>query len=75
MIYFFNVQTGMGLMTADQTLFTDTRSKATVEKFATDQAAFFESWATAFVKLSGVDVKTGTDPNGEIRKSCRVVNS
>ena len=70
-----HVQTGMGLMTADQTLFTDTRSKATVEKFATDQAAFFESWATAFVKLSGVDVKTGTDPNGEIRKSCRVVNS
>ncbi|KAJ7545396.1 hypothetical protein O6H91_09G117500 [Diphasiastrum complanatum] len=70
--YYQNLQMGMGLFASDQLLFTDSRSKSGVNSFAQDQASFFSSWEQSFLKLSTVQVKTGSE--GEIRKNCRAVN-
>ena len=66
--YFKNVQQGMGLFTSDQVLFTDSRSKATVNLFASNEAAFESTFVNAITKLGRVGVKTGKQ--GEIRIDC-----
>lgn len=70
--YFKNLKQGMGLFTSDQILFTDSRSRATVELFASNNAAFQKAFITAITKLGRVDVKTGNQ--GEIRRDCALVN-
>ncbi|XP_031258607.1 peroxidase 45-like [Pistacia vera] len=70
--YFKNLKQGMGLFTSDQILFTDPRSRATVELFASNNAAFQKAFITAITKLGRVDVKTGNQ--GEIRRDCSLVN-
>ncbi|KAA8535676.1 hypothetical protein F0562_030679 [Nyssa sinensis] len=70
--YFQNLQQGKGLFISDQTLFTDTRSKATVILFASSNAAFNQSFVTAITQLGRVGVKTGNQ--GEIRRDCNAVN-
>ncbi|XP_054807319.1 peroxidase 16 [Prosopis cineraria] len=70
--YFKNLQNGMGLFTSDQVLFTDNRSKATVNLFASSEAAFNSAFVSAITKLGRVDVKTGND--GEIRVDCTRIN-
>lgn len=70
--YFRNLQQGMGLLTSDQTLFTDARSQGTVNLFAANNTAFQQAFITAITKLGRVDVKTGNQ--GEIRHDCTVVN-
>ncbi|KAK7265240.1 hypothetical protein RJT34_32857 [Clitoria ternatea] len=66
--YFKNLQQGKGLFTSDQVLFTDARSKATVNLFASNEAAFQNAFVSAITKLGRVGVKTGND--GEIRIDC-----
>ncbi|KAJ0030876.1 hypothetical protein Pint_14073 [Pistacia integerrima] len=70
--YFKNLKQGMGLFTSDQILFTDPRSRATVELFASNNAAFQKAFIIAITKLGQVDVKTGNQ--GEIRRDCSLVN-
>lgn len=66
--YFKNLQQGKGLFTSDQVLFTDTRSKATVNEFASSATAFNNAFISAITKLGRVGVLTGT--KGEIRIDC-----
>lgn len=66
--YFQNLQQGQGLFTSDQVLFTDTRSKATVNEFASSPTAFNNAFISAIKKLGRVGVLTGT--KGEIRIDC-----
>ncbi|TKY54551.1 Peroxidase 16 [Spatholobus suberectus] len=66
--YFKNLQQGMGLFTSDQVLFTDARSKATVNLFASNEGAFQKAFVDAITKLGRVGVKTGKQ--GEIRFDC-----
>lgn len=66
--YYKNLQQGKGLFTSDQTLFTDNRSKATVNLFASNPAAFRQAFTTAMKKLGRVGVLTGN--SGEIRRDC-----
>ncbi|KAL7138114.1 hypothetical protein ABFS83_10G141400 [Erythranthe nasuta] len=66
--YFRNLQGGRGLFTSDQVLFTDTRSRATVNQFASNNAAFGRAFALAMTKLGRVGVLTGNQ--GEIRIDC-----
>lgn len=66
--YFQNLQQGKGLFTSDQTLFTDTRSKATINSFASSNGAFNQAFVQAITKLGRVGVLTGT--RGEIRQDC-----
>lgn len=70
--YYQNLQNGKGLFTSDQILFTDSRSKGTVNLFASNNAAFQQAFVTAITKLGRVGVLTGNQ--GEIRRDCSRVN-
>jgi peroxidase len=70
--YYQNLQQLKGILASDQILFSDKRSRATVNWFASNQTAFFESFVSAMTKLGRVGVKTGSD--GEIRRVCTAVN-
>ncbi|GLT68807.1 hypothetical protein SLA2020_410070 [Shorea laevis] len=71
-VYFKNLQQGKGLFTSDQVLFTDSRSKPTVNAWASSSQAFQNAFVTAMTKLGRVGVKTGS--NGNIRKDCSAFN-
>lgn len=71
-VYFKNLQQGKGLFTSDQVLFTDGRSKSTVDLFASNPQAFAQAFITAMTKLGRVGVLTGKQ--GEIRQDCTRVN-
>ncbi|XP_010246526.1 PREDICTED: peroxidase 16-like [Nelumbo nucifera] len=70
--YYKNLQKGMGLFTSDQSLYTDPRSRDTVNLFASNTTAFYEAFVTAITKLGRVGVKTTRQ--GEIRRDCSKVN-
>ncbi|KAJ0980273.1 hypothetical protein J5N97_008528 [Dioscorea zingiberensis] len=70
--YYKNLQEGKGLFTSDQTLFTDSRSKSTVNTWAQNSAAFQQAFIGAMTRLGRVGVKTGR--NGNIRRDCSVFN-
>nr|GLL26422.1 peroxidase 51-like [Ipomoea trifida] len=67
-VYFKNLQKGMGLFTSDQVLYTDSRSKSTVDLWANNPKAFQNAFKVAITKLGRVGVKTGR--NGNIRFDC-----
>ncbi|XP_010028113.2 peroxidase 73 [Eucalyptus grandis] len=71
-MYFKNLQNGKGLFTSDQVLFTDPRSKPTVNAWASNSRAFQSAFVSAMTKLGRVGVKTGK--NGNIRRDCAVFN-
>ncbi|XP_065876802.1 peroxidase 51-like [Euphorbia lathyris] len=71
-IYFQNLQQGKGLFTSDQVLFTDPRSRPTVNTWATNSPAFQKAFVQAITKLGRVGVKTGK--SGNIRRDCGVLN-
>ncbi|KNA09076.1 hypothetical protein SOVF_156890 [Spinacia oleracea] len=70
--YFVDLMNHQGLFTSDQTLYTDSRTKAIVTSFATNQNLFFEKFIDAMVKMSQLSVLTGTQ--GEIRTNCSARN-
>ncbi|KAL5713654.1 peroxidase [Ranunculus cassubicifolius] len=67
-VYFQNLKQGKGLFTSDQVLFTDARSKPTVNLWASNPGAFNAAFTNAMTKLGRVGVKTGTQ--GRIRSDC-----
>ncbi|KAK6287784.1 hypothetical protein POUND7_013963 [Theobroma cacao] len=71
-VYYQNLQQGKGMFTSDQVLFTDQRSKPTVNAWATNSQAFQQAFVTAITKLGRVGVKTGK--NGNIRRNCAAFN-
>lgn len=70
--YYRTLQQMKGLLASDQVLFADRRSRATVNRFAANQTAFFDAFANAMAKLGRVGVKTAAD--GEVRRVCTRVN-
>ncbi|XP_052181682.1 peroxidase 16 [Diospyros lotus] len=70
--YFKNLRQSKGLFISDQILFNDARSRATVDLFASNNAAFNEAFVAAITKLGRVGVKTGNE--GEIRRNCAAIN-
>ncbi|PIN22805.1 Peroxidase [Handroanthus impetiginosus] len=66
--YFQNLVQGKGLFSSDQVLFTDRRSKNTVNTWASNPRAFNAAFIQAITKLGRVGVKTGR--NGNIRFDC-----
>ncbi|KAK1417104.1 hypothetical protein QVD17_26226 [Tagetes erecta] len=70
--YYKNLQQGKGLLTSDQVLFIDARSRPTVNLFASNNNAFNQAFVTAITKLGRVGVLTGLE--GEIRRDCSQVN-
>ncbi|KAL6961374.1 Peroxidase 51 [Sarracenia purpurea var. burkii] len=71
-VYFQNLQQGKGLFTSDQVLFTDPRSRPTVNSWAGSSSAFQNAFVQAMTKLGRVGVKTRS--NGNIRRDCAVFN-
>ncbi|RLM55730.1 peroxidase 45-like [Panicum miliaceum] len=70
--FYRNLQAGKGLLGSDQVLYSDVRSRGTVNYYATDQGAFFGDFVAAMTKLGRVGVKTVA--TGEIRRDCRFPN-
>ncbi|KZV57008.1 peroxidase 73 [Dorcoceras hygrometricum] len=66
--YFKNLQNGKGLFTSDQVLFTDLRSRSTVNTWASNTQAFNAAFTQAMTKLGRIGVKSGR--NGNIRMDC-----
>ncbi|XP_027345407.1 peroxidase 73-like [Abrus precatorius] len=69
--YYKNLQQGMGLFTSDQILFTDPKSRNTVNSFASNSNTFNANFVAAMTKLGRVGVKTAR--NGKIRTDCSVL--
>ncbi|XP_078176327.1 peroxidase 45-like [Carex rostrata] len=70
--YFKVLQQKKGLLFSDEVLYVDNRSSSIVDKFATDQSAFFTAFVNSMLKLGRIGVKTAVD--GEIRKDCHFTN-
>jgi peroxidase len=70
--YYFDLIAKQGLFKSDQGLINHPDTMRTATRFALNQAAFFEQFARSFVKMSQMDVLTGTA--GEIRLNCSVPN-
>ncbi|XP_062196125.1 peroxidase 47-like [Phragmites australis] len=72
-VYFRELQSRRGLLSSDQTLFESPETRALVNRFAMNQAYFFYAFQQGMLKMGQLDLKEGTQ--GEIRMTCRVVNS
>ncbi|XP_061349286.1 peroxidase 7-like [Gastrolobium bilobum] len=72
--YYTNLMRKVGLLSTDQSLFSDARTSPFVEAFATQPFLFTSQFAVSMVNLGNVQVLTR--PNeGEIRVNCNYVNS
>ncbi|KAK7347833.1 hypothetical protein VNO80_22372 [Phaseolus coccineus] len=75
--YFKNLQSGKGLLSSDQILFSsdgaNSTSKPLVESYIKDSGLFFGDFVNSMINMGNINPKTGSD--GEIRKNCRVINS
>nr|AII99874.1 peroxidase [Cicer arietinum] len=72
--YYSNLQVKKGLLQSDQELFSTSGADtiSIVNKFSSDQNAFFESFKAAMIKMGNIGVLTGN--KGEIRKQCNFIN-
>lgn len=71
--YYVDLMNRQGLLTSDQDLYTDKRTRSIVTSFAVDQSLFFQEFANSMIKMSQLSVLTGKQ--GEIRAKCAVKNS
>jgi peroxidase len=71
--FYRNLQGGKGLLGSDQVLYSDTRSRGTVDYYSSNQGAFFADFVAAMTKLGRIGVKTPAT-GGEIRRDCRFPN-
>lgn len=70
--YFNDARAGLVLFTLDAEVAKDPRSAPIVQAFSRSQQAFFQSFTSAFQKLSVYNVLT--DDLGEVRQNCHFVN-
>ncbi|GAB2301063.1 hypothetical protein Dimus_035099 [Dionaea muscipula] len=70
--YYRDISSGRGLFGVDSSLSRDPRTAPIVAQFSVDLPYFFQTFSSAFVKLSSANVLTGN--LGEIRRSCNQVN-
>lgn len=72
--YFKNLLASKGLLNSDQVLVTKSEaSLELVKKYAGNNEAFFEQFAKSMIKMGNISPMTGS--RGEIRKSCRKINT
>lgn len=71
-MHYVDLQNGEGLLTSDQDLYTDSRTRHIVNDFAQSQSQFFKHFAVSMLKMVQLDVLTGSQ--GEIRSTCAVRN-
>lgn len=71
-MYYMNLQRGLALLSSDQALASDPRTKPFVDLYAANETAFFTDFAHAMQKVSVYGVKTGN--KGEVRHRCDLPN-
>ncbi|KAF0913443.1 hypothetical protein E2562_022223 [Oryza meyeriana var. granulata] len=72
--YYANIEVNRGFLQSDQELLSTpgAPTAAIVNRFAISQKAFFKNFARSMVNMGNIQPLTGSQ--GEIRKSCRMVN-
>ncbi|KAI8027703.1 Cationic peroxidase 2 [Camellia lanceoleosa] len=74
--FFTNLRNGRGILESDQKLWTDASTKTYVQRYLGFRGllglVFDVEFGKAMVKMSNIELKTGT--NGEIRKVCSKIN-
>ncbi|CAI5966904.1 unnamed protein product [Closterium sp. NIES-65] len=70
--YFKNLQEKFGLLSSDQVLAIDERTRNVVDRFAADQEDFFREFRYSMLRMGANNVLTGEE--GEIRRKCSCVN-
>jgi peroxidase len=70
--YFKNLIQKKGLLASDQILFSGGSTDSVVSKYSRSPATFKSDFASAMVKMSEIDLLTGSA--GQIRKICSSVN-
>ncbi|KAJ7568317.1 hypothetical protein O6H91_01G081000 [Diphasiastrum complanatum] len=70
--YYKNLRAGEGVLTSDEVLFTDGRTKGLVTLYAKKSGTFSNAFVAAITKMGSIGVKVGND--GEIRQDCSKVN-
>ena len=71
-MYYRNLQRGLGLLSTDQAMSDDLRTKAIVDLYAANETAFFNDFAKAMEKVSVFQIKGEKD--GEVRHRCDQFN-
>ena len=71
--YYTDVLHHRGLFTSDQALTTSQATARQVTTYAVNRLLWESEFAKVMVKMSQIEVLTGTD--GEIRTNCRVINN
>ncbi|CAL4945416.1 unnamed protein product [Urochloa decumbens] len=72
--YYVDLLNREGLFTSDQDLLTNTTTRPLVQRFALDQAAFFEQFVYSYVKMGQINVLTTRSSKGQIRANCSARN-
>ncbi|XP_077231648.1 peroxidase superfamily protein [Tasmannia lanceolata] len=70
--YYNAIQSASVLLTSDQTLYTDLRTRRFVNNYGMNTAMFFLDFTQAMVKMGQLDVKEGA--GGEVRQNCHKIN-
>ncbi|CAK9202064.1 unnamed protein product [Sphagnum troendelagicum] len=72
--YYMNTVQGEGVLTTDQELFTDLRTRSQVVEYIKSNSLFVSDYVNVIIKLGSLEVLTGTQ--GEIRRAldCSAVN-
>ncbi|XP_039006800.1 peroxidase 31-like [Hibiscus syriacus] len=72
-MYYKNLQRGLGLLSSDQAMVTDPRTKPFVDRYAANQTEFFDMFGRSMLKLSLFMVKENND--GDVRRRCDQFNT
>lgn len=70
--YYLNLVKKRGVLGSDQTLWTSRSTAGFVGRNAKDAQGWEAKFATAMVRMGGIEVMTGEQ--GEVRERCRVIN-
>ncbi|CAL4971996.1 unnamed protein product [Urochloa decumbens] len=72
--YYVDLLNREGLFTSDQDLLTNTTTRPLVQRFALDQAAFFDQFVYSYVKMGQIHVLTTGSSEGQVRANCSARN-
>lgn len=67
--YYGNLEAKLGLLSTDQALFMDPRTRTIVQDMGKDKSRFFQAFAVAMEKMGSIGVKRGKK-HGEKRRDC-----
>ena len=72
-VYYKELTSRRGLLSSDQALFESPETREMVSMFAMNPSYFFYAFQQGMYKMGQINLKVGDE--GEIRRTCRVINS